>query len=149
MTRPAYLEKLKDPRWQKTRLQVFERDKWACQGCFDTDTTLHCHHRYYLPEKEPWEYPIEAFITLCADCHDAETQEMESVCKSLISELKKKFLYDDILTLAAAVHDMKLQSNQSVIASAYAHAIENKTMQKIIIEKYFEKIEKNNGKSSV
>ena len=42
-----YAEKLKDPRWQKKRLEILERDAWVCQKCFDTKSTLHVHHRIY------------------------------------------------------------------------------------------------------
>ena len=67
----AYAEKLKDPRWQRRRLEVFNRDRWTCRECGDTETTLNIHHHYYIPNKEPWEYPDEAFVTLCEDCHKA------------------------------------------------------------------------------
>ncbi|TKS61487.1 MAG: hypothetical protein EWM72_00626 [Nitrospira sp.] len=45
--RAEYLKQFKDPRWQKMRLQVFNRDEFACQICFGTESTLHVHHRYY------------------------------------------------------------------------------------------------------
>ncbi len=35
-----YLEKLKDPRWQKKRLAVMERAGWKCQCCSETKKTL-------------------------------------------------------------------------------------------------------------
>lgn len=64
----TYSEKLKDPRWQKLRLAVLQRDEWRCQYCGDTKTTLHVHHRYYLG-KNPWDTPEECLQTLCEDCH--------------------------------------------------------------------------------
>ena len=30
---------------------------------------LNVHHRYYVKDKLPWEYPDEALVTLCEDCH--------------------------------------------------------------------------------
>lgn len=51
--RKKYLEKLKDPRWQKKRLKVFERDEWTCQCCNDTESTLNVHHRYYKHNADP------------------------------------------------------------------------------------------------
>ena len=30
MSSPTYKQKLKDPRWQKKRLKVLERDDWKC-----------------------------------------------------------------------------------------------------------------------
>lgn len=30
---------------------------------------LNVHHKYYIKEKLPWEYKVEALITVCAKCH--------------------------------------------------------------------------------
>lgn len=65
----SYSEKLKDPRWQKKRLKVLERDNWTCQSCFDFKDTLHIHHMVYDYRKEPWEYEDHLLVTLCAECH--------------------------------------------------------------------------------
>ena len=64
-----YQTKLKSPNWQKKRLQVLSRDKWKCKLCKDEETTLHVHHLEYQPKKEPWEYPMSNFATLCEHCH--------------------------------------------------------------------------------
>lgn len=64
-----YQSKLKSPHWQKKRLQVLQRDKWQCKMCKDEETTLHVHHKEYEPKKEPWEYPMSNFVTLCEHCH--------------------------------------------------------------------------------
>lgn len=68
--RSSYAEKLKDPRWQKKRLEVLQRDGWACTLCDAEDKTLHVHHILYLPKKDPWEYSMCFLQTLCVDCHD-------------------------------------------------------------------------------
>lgn len=65
----SYSEKLKDPRWQKCRLRVMERDGFVCRECGDGDKTLHVHHLYYMKGLEPWEYEGAALITLCDRCH--------------------------------------------------------------------------------
>lgn len=65
-----YSDKLKDPRWQKRRLKIFERDNWACVACGRTDQTLHVHHNTYVGE--PWDAPDEALKTLCEGCHNWE-----------------------------------------------------------------------------
>lgn len=65
MAKSEYAQKLKDPRWQKRRLQILERDHWECQQCFSSESTLHVHHRYYVEAGEPWEYPDSALVTLC------------------------------------------------------------------------------------
>jgi len=68
----TYKEKLLDPRWQKMRLQVLERDGWACRCCGAKDKTLHAHHTFYAFDAEPWGYPAHTIITVCADCHESE-----------------------------------------------------------------------------
>jgi hypothetical protein len=65
-----YQEKLKDPRWQKKRLEILQKDSWACVACGGTDQTLHVHHLWYEDHLDPWEYPGNCFITLCERCHE-------------------------------------------------------------------------------
>ena len=69
-----YSDKLKDPRWQKRRLEILQRDNWACVLCGDKESTLNVHHWSYSPGIEPWGYPDENLSTLCTNCHDAETE---------------------------------------------------------------------------
>ena len=33
---------------------------------------LHVHHKQYLPQRDPWEYPIEHLITYCENCHEGQ-----------------------------------------------------------------------------
>jgi len=58
-----------DPRWQKFRLKIFERDSFTCQSCGATEETLHVHHRSYTRQLAIWEYPQEELTTLCEGCH--------------------------------------------------------------------------------
>ncbi len=67
-----YGDKLKDPRWQKKRLEVFERDEFECLECGSKTDTLHVHHLKY-GKGEPWEVPMEYLETLCQRCHDFRT----------------------------------------------------------------------------
>lgn len=64
----TYAEKLQDPRWQKLRLEILNRDNWSCRYCGDTSVTLHVHHRHYFGNN-PWDTPPECLDTLCKDCH--------------------------------------------------------------------------------
>jgi len=66
----TYSEKLKDPRWQRRRLEVLEAAKWKCERCRSADKTLHVHHNFYRSKTEPWEYPSHAFAALCEECHE-------------------------------------------------------------------------------
>lgn len=65
----SYSEQLKDPRWQKKRLEILSRDKFACIYCGDGTETLHVHHWYYVSGRDPWEYPEWSMQTLCESCH--------------------------------------------------------------------------------
>lgn len=69
MEKKSYSEKLRDPRWQKKRLEVLERDGWKCTSCGDSEETLNVHHIFYIPKKEPWDMPNGLLITLCENCH--------------------------------------------------------------------------------
>lgn len=85
-----YSEKLKDPRWQKKRLEIFQRDKFTCQslGCGSTEKTLHIHHLIYQKGLEPWEYNEKFLLTLCEDCHaDIELRQPEQ-CDNLLQYFK-------------------------------------------------------------
>src|SRR5574341_499270 len=81
----TYNEKLRDPRWQRMRLKVMERDEWACQICYDSKSTLNVHHRFYDFGKDPWDYPIEALATLCEGCHEDETKESARIFGALMA----------------------------------------------------------------
>lgn len=72
MTTKTYSEKLKDPRWQKKRLEIFTRDNWTCQLCGDKETSLNLHHFEYS-DGEPWEIPNSKLTTLCEHCHTCIT----------------------------------------------------------------------------
>lgn len=70
MRKPTYAELLQDPRWQKRRLEIFNRANFACEFCGATDKTLHAHHLIYIKGAKPWEYDEAQLACLCADCHE-------------------------------------------------------------------------------
>lgn len=65
-----YLDLLKNPKWQKKRLKIFQRDNFRCKLCNDDKTTLNVHHKKYIKNHKPWEYNEDDLITLCDDCHN-------------------------------------------------------------------------------
>lgn len=69
----TYAEKLKDPRWQRKRLEVFKRDNFTCtvKGCTNHTLPLHVHHIRYFWGQDPWDTPIKYLKTLCEVHHDA------------------------------------------------------------------------------
>jgi hypothetical protein len=84
----TYSDKLKDPRWQKKRLEVLQRDGWTCQNCADKSSTLHVHHKTYR-QSDPWDSPMWDLITLCESCHDEETHERQEIENQLLRTLRK------------------------------------------------------------
>jgi len=131
-----YSEKFKDPRWQKKRLEILERDDWCCRRCYDTESTLHIHHRWYEKNKDPWDYPNECLVTLCEDCHEEETTEMPKVCESLVFALKRNFFSGDILDIAIGFRYMEIVSLPEVQASAIHWLLESPERIRELSEKY-------------
>lgn len=64
---------LRSPLWQKKRWEIMQRDDFTCQHCGCKERELQVHHRVYHKGAKPWEYDDSELITLCARCHDAET----------------------------------------------------------------------------
>lgn len=69
MANLTYSKKLKNPAWQKKRLEILNRDEWTCLLCYDKKTELHIHHQEYIKGKEPWEYENSNFKSYCKHCH--------------------------------------------------------------------------------
>lgn len=66
----SYSELLKDPRWQRLRLEMLSAANWRCVGCSSTEKTLHVHHVRYIKGRKPWEYATSELRVLCAECHE-------------------------------------------------------------------------------
>ena len=67
-----YSDLLKDPKWQKRRLEILQRDNFTCKVCdrgLNDGIPLNVHHKRYESGKKPWEYPSSNLITLCEKCH--------------------------------------------------------------------------------
>ena len=79
MKSKSYSELLKDPRWQKKRLEVLERDGFKCQWCLSGEDELHVHHSFYDWKLKPWEYQMRYLHTLCSDCHEAAETALKMV----------------------------------------------------------------------
>lgn len=93
----TYSEKLQDPRWQKTRLLVLQRDNFTCICCGETARQLNVHHCYYISRRNPWEYHLNTMVTLCVDCHksvDEPASPSNSMCTvfepAVIAEMSRQ-----------------------------------------------------------
>lgn len=65
----GYSKLLTDERWLKKRKEIFEEKGYICSKCGSTKN-LQVHHLYYEQDKNPWDYPNDALIVLCKDCHE-------------------------------------------------------------------------------
>jgi hypothetical protein len=81
-TNGSYSEILKDPRWQKLRLKIFERDGFKCVKCGSSKRELLVHHRWY-PKGDPWDIEDEGLATLCRACHEEVTQLKKTIAEKL------------------------------------------------------------------
>ncbi len=82
----TYSEKLKDPRWQKRRLEVLAANDWMCDRCGSKDNTLHVHHNFYRSKTEPWDYPDYALRVVCESCHELlerDRQQLKECIESI------------------------------------------------------------------
>jgi hypothetical protein len=86
MKAKTYAEKLLDPRWQKKRLELFQKKNWQCEGCGNRSETLHAHHKAYR-KCQPWEYDISELRCLCERCHGRVEDYKKEIGKILIELL--------------------------------------------------------------
>lgn len=96
-----YSEKLRDPRWQKKRLEIMERDEFTCQGCGDAKSTLNVHHLRYIKNKEVWDYDNLILVTLCEPCHNINHEFYDEEFNSLKEFAQSHgFTYNDLDIIA-------------------------------------------------
>jgi hypothetical protein len=114
-----YKRLLQDPRWQKKRLKIMERDRFACRVCRDAESTLHVHHRYYKNSEGPWDYPDRALVTLCASCHELYGHGQLSGQDYLIQEiLEAGAFHTDLYELSDAFSGVSDFKSSDFIAIA-------------------------------
>lgn len=95
----TYRDKLSDPRWQKKRLEILQRDSFTCQECKCTTKELQVHHRSYVKGANPWEYDNDDLVCLCRECHEERTQFDKDLVYAL-GRMPSNF----ILALAHGLH---------------------------------------------
>ncbi len=92
-----YSEKLLDPRWQKKRLEILERDRFKCVLCSDGKSTIHVHHIRYENGLDPWDYSNDSLITLCEHCHGSvhsDDNELSRMASIAVSFYEMKLMYE-------------------------------------------------------
>lgn len=125
-----YSEVRRDPRWQKRRLEIMERDGWRCQHCGAKDKTLNVHHKGYAKGLMPWDYAGFCLVTLCEDCHGAEPESLALVLDQL-KYLTFRFSSAELLRLLVAMNcaDRSLSGKQVVDLIVAALPIEEEAAQ--------------------
>lgn len=67
-----YWQLLRDPRWQRKRLEIMQRADFECEYCGTADQTLNVHHKVYRKGAPPWDYPSDQLVCICECCHEEE-----------------------------------------------------------------------------
>lgn len=150
MSGKSYSDLLKDPRWQRKRLEVLNDANWRCEECDNARDTLHVHHRIYRRGTNPWEYDKEELQCLCENCHDRVTQlgkrfdvavaEFKAVCHSrnmswvvgamhaltgLFSGTETDLIdYDEIYGAASMLKHTSLVSSQVRVNDLFSEILE-------------------------
>lgn len=100
-----FWQQLRDPRWQKKRLEILQRDGWACVDCDESESELHVHHLRYVTGKKPWEYADEDLRTLCKTCHKDTTS---------ITRESRDRLYNMLAVDLCGTHDMMVSMSGAI-----------------------------------
>lgn len=82
----SYRDDLRDPRWQRRRLEILQRDEFSCRFCGDDRNELHVHHKRYVAGRKPWEYSDDDLMTLCAECHSKLTECTQRMAEAMCWE---------------------------------------------------------------
>jgi 5-methylcytosine-specific restriction endonuclease McrA len=89
----SYSELLRDPRWQKRRLEILSKTEFTCLSCGDNETELHVHHLLYEKGKAPWDYPDYLLLPLCSACHKSTDLVQKDITR-LMAEFPVEFLHE-------------------------------------------------------
>lgn len=85
----AKIDEYKHPKWQAMRLKALEAKGFTCEGCYDSEKTLHVHHKEY-PKGKIWECSLDDLEVLCEDCHQ-NTERLVSYMRRNGTDLRKCF----------------------------------------------------------
>lgn len=99
----TYAEKLRDPRWQRKRLIILQRDQFACRDCGNSHNELQVHHCFYS-RCEPWEIADEMLLTVCGVCHKTR-QDMENELKFDVSRIIARLSKNELVAFSEAVKE--------------------------------------------
>lgn len=107
-----------DPRWQKKRLEILERDNFTCTECGDNESTLHVHHSHYKKGAKVWDYNNVSLFTLCENCHKKKHEEVKAV-----DPMKVRRLMDLYMTFSKVSLEFTTYSKGRTIRKFYMQCI--------------------------
>jgi 5-methylcytosine-specific restriction endonuclease McrA len=84
----TYSEKLRNPKWQRKRLEILNRDGFKCLFCGADDKNLQVHHLLYQ-RRDPWDYPDYLYQTLCDGCHQSRQELTDKAVNALRIAISK------------------------------------------------------------
>lgn len=124
MANKSYAELLRDPQWQRKRLEVLQRDDWQCVECKARDKTLDVHHkRYPRWGLAPWEVDDEWLVTLCQPCHGQVTA-LRQLARSLLDAIEiRTGALSQIVGYMQAIAAMHPDEEQQIKVENTAHAM--------------------------
>jgi hypothetical protein len=136
-----YSRKLQNPKWQKKRLEIMQRDKFKCIICGCNDKELHVHHRWYQFGKEIWDYPDTCFETLCFECHEYIEMNIKDSTSDIQLMLRRTWLnqddYNVICRLLIHLSDERYKNYNSLdIVDSIDSIIQNNFIEWIIKQKW-------------
>jgi 5-methylcytosine-specific restriction endonuclease McrA len=117
MPKKSYSELLRDPRWQKKRLEVLNAANFKCEDCGCADKELQVHHCHYQKGKQPWEHDKDFLMCLCSSCHEVR-QIYEDGIRSSVGRLNR-------FSTSAEVRERMWDSVKQGSEKFYAWSIEH------------------------
>lgn len=101
-----YQQMLNRKEWQDRAHEIKTRDNLKCQAydCKTPNDILQVHHHDYFNHKDPWNYPDDLLITLCATCHDKEKHRYLLEGRLHTALKQKGFLACDLMALTTHLY---------------------------------------------
>lgn len=87
---------IKDERWIAKSLLLRKNANYICERCGCKGRVV-VHHSYYLDGLHLWDYPDEALMVLCMNCHAMEHNNEINPCEKVVEAMDKGVTKGDII----------------------------------------------------
>jgi len=129
MTKKQYAACFRDPRWQRKRLSVMERDGFKCRLCGNERETLNVHHLRYSGGKKPWDYEDRFLVTLCETCHEKVENERAEIAVMLAN--RNAFNLYSAIRKFACRHGKEFVLPATSVVESIGHALDRKDSKQV------------------